>query len=101
MNGVVLVTGVMCAGKSTVAQAPARRPSRAAHVRGDVFRRTVTAREARRETTGYGTAWTVRDLDAELRTRTPRVGLWPATTELTVGETVEAIPAGRERARVA
>ncbi|WP_449342442.1 phosphotransferase, partial [Streptomyces aurantiogriseus] len=42
-----------------------------------------------------------RDLDAELPTRTPRIGLWPATTELTVGETVEAIPEKRERARVA
>jgi hypothetical protein len=61
----------------------------------------VTAREARREKTGYGTAWTVRDLDAELRTRTPRIGLWLDSTELTVRETVEAILAGRERARVA
>jgi predicted kinase len=178
VNGVVLVTGVMASGKSTVAQALAEKLPRAAHVRGDVFRRmivsgreeyvpdsgpggeaeaqlrlryrlsaatadtyaragftavvqdvvlgadltayvemvrtrplyvvvlapsaeAVTAREARREKTGYGTAWTVRDLDAELRTRTPRIGLWLDSTELTVGETVEAILAGRERARVA
>lgn len=61
----------------------------------------VAAREAGREKTGYGAAgWSVRDLDTELRTRTPRLGLWLDTTELTVGETVEAILAGRERARV-
>ncbi|MFJ4788997.1 hypothetical protein ACIP6U_37220, partial [Streptomyces sp. NPDC088794] len=46
MRGVVLITGVMAAGKSTVAQAPAERLPRAAHVRGDVFRRMiVTGRE--------------------------------------------------------
>ncbi|MFF4588885.1 hypothetical protein [Streptomyces sp. NPDC001388] len=60
----------------------------------------MTAREAGREKTGYGAVWTVAGLDDELRTRTPRIGLWLDTTRLTVGETVEAIPAGRERARV-
>jgi hypothetical protein len=44
--------------------------------------------------------WTVERLDEELRARTPRIGLWADSSELTVGETVEAIPAGRERARV-
>jgi len=38
MQGAVLITGVMAAGKSTVAQALAERLPRAAHVRGDVFR---------------------------------------------------------------
>ncbi|MFD7136622.1 AAA family ATPase [Streptomyces sp. NPDC059894] len=175
MNGVVLVTGVMASGKSAVAQALALRLPRAAHVRGDVFRRmvvsgreeyapgaggeaeaqlrlryalsaatadayaragftavvqdvvlgahltayvetvrtrplyvvvlapdaaAVAAREAGREKTGYGGGWTVRGLDTELRTRTPRIGLWLDTTKWTVGETVEAILSGRERARV-
>lgn len=184
MDGVVLVTGVMAAGKSTVAQALAERLPRAAHVRGDVFRRmivsgrveydpgaeddaggegvdggegeaqlrlryrlsaaaadayaeagftavvqdvvlgvdlaayvrlvrtrplyvvvlepsaaAVAAREAGRAKTGYG-AWTVERLDGELRARTPRIGLWVDSSELSVGETVEAILAGRERARV-
>ncbi|MFC8516639.1 AAA family ATPase [Streptomyces sp. NPDC057257] len=176
MKGVVVVTGVMASGKSTVAQALAERLPRAAHVRGDVFRRmvvsgredyvpgtapgsegeaqlrlrywlsaatadayaeagftavvqdvllgeelrryvdlirtrpvyvvvlapnpeAVAAREAGRAKTGYG-AWTVADLDEELRARTPRLGLWLDTSGLTVGETVEAILAGRERARV-
>ncbi len=176
MRGVVLITGVMAAGKSTVAQALAERLPRAAHVRGDVFRRmivsgrqeygpgaaggegeaqlrlryrlsaatadayaeagftavvqdvvlgeelpayvrlvrtrplyvvvlapgaeTVAAREAGRAKTGYGGGWTVDGLDAALRARTPRIGLWLDTSELTVGETVEAILAGGERARV-
>lgn len=174
MRGVVLITGVMAAGKSTVAQALAERLRRAAHVRGDVFRRmivsgreehvpgadgeseaqlrlryrlsaatadtyadagftavvqdvvlgddltsyvglvrtrplfvvvlapspeAVAAREAGRAKTGYG-AWTVEDLDGALRADTPRLGLWLDSSELTVGETVDAILAGRERARV-
>lgn len=176
MRGVLVITGVMASGKSTVAQALAERLPRAAHVRGDAFRRwivsgreehvpgaavggegeaqlrlryrlsaatadvyaeagftavvqdvllgeeltayvdlirsrplhvvvlaprpeAVAAREAGRPKTGYG-AWTVADLDAELRTRTPRLGLWLDSSELTVGETVEAILAGTQRARV-
>ncbi|MEW2566623.1 AAA family ATPase [Streptomyces sp. NPDC057621] len=175
-GGVVLITGIMAAGKSTVAQALAERLPRAAHVRGDVFRRmlvtgraeyepgagphseaeaqlrlryrlsaatadtyaragftavvqdvvlgahltayvelvrtsplyvvvlapdaaAVAEREAGRAKTGYG-AWTVEDLDRGLRTDTPRVGLWLDTTEQTAGQTVDAILAGRERARV-
>lgn len=186
MDGVVLITGVMAAGKSTVAQALAERLPRAAHVRGDVFRRmivsgrveyepeaggaqagevgddahegeaqlrlryrlsaatadryaeagftavvqdvvlgadlaayvrlvrtrplyvvvlapgaaAVAAREAGRAKSGYGGAWTVEELDGALRARTPRIGLWVDSSELTVGETVEAILAQRQRARV-
>ncbi|MEV7239508.1 AAA family ATPase, partial [Streptomyces sp. NPDC051020] len=43
---VVLITGVMAAGKSTVAQALAERLPRAVHVRGDVFRRMVVSGRA-------------------------------------------------------
>ncbi|WSW93950.1 AAA family ATPase [Streptomyces sp. NBC_00989] len=43
LEGVVLITGVMAAGKSTVAQALAERLPRAAHVRGDVFRRMIVS----------------------------------------------------------
>ncbi|WP_345393869.1 AAA family ATPase [Nonomuraea salmonea] len=46
MKGVVVITGVSAAGKSTVAQALAERLPRAAHVRGDVFRRMVVAGRA-------------------------------------------------------
>ncbi|MFI1866807.1 AAA family ATPase [Streptomyces jumonjinensis] len=44
-SSVVLITGIMAAGKSTVAQALAERLPKAAHLRGDVFRRmTVSGR---------------------------------------------------------
>ncbi|QDY76967.1 AAA family ATPase [Streptomyces qinzhouensis] len=43
---VVLVTGVMAAGKSTVAQALAERLPRSAHVRGDAFRRMLVSGRA-------------------------------------------------------
>ncbi|MFE0423048.1 AAA family ATPase [Streptomyces sp. NPDC058953] len=42
-SSVVLVTGVMAAGKSTVAQALAERLPRSAHVRGDAFRRMMVS----------------------------------------------------------
>ncbi|MFH8606674.1 AAA family ATPase [Streptomyces sp. NPDC018029] len=173
-GGVVVLTGIMASGKSTVAQALAERLPKAAHVRGDAFRRmivsggveyegepggeaeaqlhlryrlsastadayadagftavvqdvilgdelkpyvdllrthptyvvvlaprpeAVAAREAARGKTGYG-AWTVEDLDAILRERTPRLGLWLDSTELTVEETVDAILARLGEARV-
>ncbi|MFE4496676.1 AAA family ATPase [Streptomyces niveus] len=47
-SAVVLITGVMAAGKSTVAGLLAERLPRAAHVRGDTFRRMiVSGREER------------------------------------------------------
>ncbi|WP_093616167.1 AAA family ATPase [Streptomyces indicus] len=42
-SAVVLITGVMASGKSTVAELLAGRLPRAAHVRGDVFRRMVVS----------------------------------------------------------
>jgi chloramphenicol 3-O-phosphotransferase len=43
---VVLITGIMGAGKSTVAQLFAERLPRAAHVRGDLFRRMIVSGRA-------------------------------------------------------
>jgi hypothetical protein len=43
---VVVITGIMAAGKSTVAQLLAERLPRAAHVRGDVFRRKIVSGRA-------------------------------------------------------
>ncbi len=43
LRGVVLITGVMAAGKSTVAEQLARRSPRGVHVRGDVFRRFIVS----------------------------------------------------------
>lgn len=45
-SGVILVTGVMAAGKSTVAQLLAESLPRSVHVRGDVFRRFVVSGRA-------------------------------------------------------
>ncbi|WP_052847439.1 AAA family ATPase [Streptomyces avicenniae] len=45
-GSVVLVTGVMAAGKSTVAQALAARLPKAVHVRGDTFRRMIVSGRA-------------------------------------------------------
>jgi chloramphenicol 3-O-phosphotransferase len=39
--GILLITGIMAAGKSTVAQAVAERLPLSVHLRGDVFRRMV------------------------------------------------------------
>ncbi len=48
---VYLITGVMAAGKSTVAQLLAKRMARGVHLRGDVFRRMIVAgREEMSET---------------------------------------------------
>jgi predicted kinase len=41
--GVIVITGAMAAGKSTVAQGLAERLPRAAHVRGDLFRRMIVS----------------------------------------------------------
>lgn len=45
-GSVVLITGIMAAGKSTVAQLLAERLPRAAHVRGDAFRRMIVSGRA-------------------------------------------------------
>ncbi|MFG1609626.1 AAA family ATPase [Actinoplanes sp. NPDC049265] len=48
-GGVIVITGAMAAGKSTVADLLASRLPRAAHVRGDLFRRMIVS--GRREVT--------------------------------------------------
>jgi predicted kinase len=44
--GVILITGIMAAGKSTVAQALAERLPRSVHLRGDLFRRMIVGGRA-------------------------------------------------------
>lgn len=43
MSRVILITGIMAAGKSTVAQALAERLPRSVHLRGDTFRRFIVS----------------------------------------------------------
>ena len=43
---IVLITGIMAAGKSSVAQALAERLPRSVHLRGDVFRRMIVRGQA-------------------------------------------------------
>jgi predicted kinase len=43
---IILITGIMAAGKSTVAQALAERLPRSVHLRGDVFRRMIVGGRA-------------------------------------------------------
>lgn len=43
---VIVITGVMAVGKSTIAQHVAERLPRAAHIRGDVFRRMIVSGRA-------------------------------------------------------
>ncbi|MEV0325093.1 AAA family ATPase [Micromonospora echinospora] len=54
---VVLITGIMAAGKSTVAELLARRLPRAVHLRGDVFRRMVVSGRAEMSATPSEEAW--------------------------------------------
>lgn len=128
MRGVVLVTGVMAAGKSTVAQALAERLPRAAHVRGDVFRRMIVTgceeylpgassaeavaqlrlryRLSAATADAYAEAGftaVVQDvvLGEELAAYVRLVRSRPLdNSALTPAETVDAIVAGRERASV-
>lgn len=78
---VVLITGVMAAGKSTVAQALAERLARSVHVRGDVFRRMIVTGAASITPDG-GAA-----MEAELRLRY-RIGAMVANEYAAAGYTV-------------
>ena len=53
MNQILLITGLMASGKSTVAQSLAEKLPRAVHLRGDIFRRMiVSGREDMKEDAG-------------------------------------------------
>ncbi|MGW7819011.1 phosphotransferase [Streptomyces puniciscabiei] len=61
----------------------------------------VAARESGRAKTGCGASRTVAGLDEEPRHRTPRTGLWPATSAWTPEQTVQELLAHAQRPRVA
>lgn len=54
---VVLISGIMAAGKSTVAQLLARQLPRAVHLRGDLFRRMVVTGRADMTAQSAAEAW--------------------------------------------
>lgn len=54
-GAVVVITGVMAAGKSTIAQLLAERLPRAAHIRGDHFRRSIVSGRVEVAADGAGT----------------------------------------------
>lgn len=60
----------------------------------------VAAREAGRGKRGYGNEADVINFDRVLRAETPRIGLWLDSSTLTVAETVDAILARLDEARV-
>ncbi len=171
---IAVITGVMAAGKSTVAEALARRFGRAVHLRGDAFRcfivagreemsdapttealrqldlryelaamaaraywqagftvvvqdnylgealghfvsllgdcplhcvvlcpsaQAVAQREAQRHKKGY-VGFDLEEMHRQFLAQTPRLGLWLDTTAMTVEETVDAILAHAEEARL-
>lgn len=60
-NTIIVITGVMAAGKSTVAEALACRFPRAVHLRGDAFRRFIVA--GREEMTANASPEALRQLN--------------------------------------
>jgi chloramphenicol 3-O-phosphotransferase len=61
--GIILITGIMAAGKSTIAQALAERLPTSAHLRGDAFRRMIVNGRADMQPEQAEQAW------AQLRLR--------------------------------
>jgi cytidylate kinase len=54
-------------------------------------RDVVAARESARQKTGYGSRWSVDQLDHALRTETPPLGWWLDSSQQTPDQTVDAI----------
>jgi predicted kinase len=75
-GGIMVITGVMASGKSTVAQLLAERLPRAVHVRGDVFRRMLVS--GRRELVPHGEAEAVEQLRLRYRVSASTADLYAA-----------------------
>lgn len=127
---VIVITGAMAAGKSTVAEAQARRLPASAYIRGDVFRKMIVSGRAElpkflgpiqtvrrhlvvlapsvavlesREEQRAKTgylAFSRRALDQVLREETPPIGYWLDSSEQTPAGTVEDILNHLDRALV-
>ncbi|MFC4036374.1 AAA family ATPase [Streptomyces polygonati] len=75
-GGVLVITGVMASGKSTVAQLLAEHLPRAVHVRGDVFRRMLVS--GRRELVPRGDEEAVEQLRLRYRVSASTADLYAA-----------------------
>lgn len=119
MDGVVLISEVPGAGKTTVARLLAQRLPLAAHIEADEIQNLIVsgrlhpqeepqheaerqevalARDAARGYKQVGHLW--RHLDAEMRDEMVGRGLWLDTSELTAEETVATILARLDEALV-
>ncbi|WNI15731.1 AAA family ATPase [Actinacidiphila sp. ITFR-21] len=92
-GGVLVITGVMASGKSTVAQLLAERLPRAVHVRGDVFRRMLVS--GRRELVPQGDEEAVEQLRLRYRVSASTADLYAAAgwtaivQDVVLGENLE------------
>jgi predicted kinase len=86
---VIIVTGVMAAGKSTVAQHLAERLPRSAHIRGDAFRRMIVSgrEELEPEATAEATAqlWLRYRLAAQTADGYARAGFTAVVQDVILG----------------
>ncbi len=95
---VIVITGAMAAGKSTVAELLASRFARSVHVRGDSFRRMIVNGQHRRKE-GF-VHFSAQTMDSALRQQSARIGYWLDSSARTPEETVADILDNLELARV-
>ncbi|GAA0532140.1 hypothetical protein GCM10010172_11120 [Paractinoplanes ferrugineus] len=94
---VVVITGAMAAGKSTIAHGLAERFPRAAHVRGDTFRRMIVSGRAELEPDETAAA------TAQVWLRLPTRGngrRWLDTSEQPPEHTIAEVLARMSEARI-
>jgi chloramphenicol 3-O-phosphotransferase len=89
-GSVVVITGVMAAGKSTIAQLLAERLPRSAHVRGDEFRRSIVSGrvEVAADGSGADQLWLRYRLSAMVAAEYAAAGFAAIVQDVVLGEDV-------------